>query len=95
MDSNFARYYWLETTIDDTYAFGYPEDVTRGPTISDMTLQFVANRLNACAMARRLLTTCSSRWMRRSKPALGFCGSPVLSGCLKPRSTRVAHPVGV
>lgn len=43
VDSNFARYYWLETTIDDTYAFGYPEDVSRGPTISDMTLQFVAN----------------------------------------------------
>ena len=34
----------LETTIDDTYAFGYPEDVTRGSHhIRHDALQFVAN----------------------------------------------------
>lgn len=40
---NCARYYYLSITIDSSQAFGYPEDVTRGPTITDLTLGFTAN----------------------------------------------------
>jgi hypothetical protein len=30
-------------SIDASQAFGYPEDISRGPTIADLTLQFTAN----------------------------------------------------
>jgi hypothetical protein len=38
-----ARYYMLFLTIDDQKAFGFPEDITRGPNIYDITLEFSAN----------------------------------------------------
>ena len=33
------RWYFLSVTVDASQAFGYPEDVTRGPTITDITLE--------------------------------------------------------
>lgn len=42
-NTNFARYYYLSTTIDSSQAFGYPEDVSRGPTINDLTLFFTSD----------------------------------------------------
>lgn len=43
VNMNCARYYYLLLTIDSSQAYGYPEDVTRGPTITDLTLQFTAD----------------------------------------------------
>lgn len=40
---NCARYYYLFVAIDSSQAYGYPEDVSRGPTITDLTLQFTAD----------------------------------------------------
>ena len=37
------RWYFLNVTVDASQAFGFPEDVTRGPTITDITLEFSAN----------------------------------------------------
>jgi hypothetical protein len=37
-----ARYYYLYVTVDASQAFGFAEDVTRGPVIYDITLQFTA-----------------------------------------------------
>ncbi len=42
-NTNFARYYYLSVNIDSSQAFGYPEDVTRGPTIDDLTLFYTSN----------------------------------------------------
>lgn len=42
-NTNFARFYWMSTYIDSSKAFGYPDDVTRGPTIDDITLFFTAD----------------------------------------------------
>ena len=42
-DTNFARYYYLSVSIDSSQAFGYPEDVARGPTIADLTLFFTSD----------------------------------------------------
>lgn len=42
-NTNFARYYYLSVTVDASQAFGYPEDVTRGPTIADLTLEFTSD----------------------------------------------------
>jgi len=41
--TNCARFYYLNVSVDSSLAFGYPDDVSRGPTISDMTLQFTAD----------------------------------------------------
>jgi hypothetical protein len=41
--TNCARFYYFNVTVDSSYAFGYPDDVTRGPTITDLTLQFTAD----------------------------------------------------
>jgi len=41
--TNCARFYHFNVTIDSSQAFGYPDDVTRGPTITDLTLQFTAD----------------------------------------------------
>lgn len=38
-----GRFYYLSVSIDASQTFGYPEDVNRGPTISDMSLFFVAD----------------------------------------------------
>ncbi len=38
-----ARYYMLFLKIDDQQAFGFPEDVSRGPNIYDITLQFTSD----------------------------------------------------
>lgn len=40
---NCARYFFFTFTIDSSQAYGYPEDVTRGPTIADLTLFFTAD----------------------------------------------------
>lgn len=42
-DTSSARYYYLYVSIDSSQAFGYPEDVTRGPTIADLSLFFTAD----------------------------------------------------
>ena len=42
-DTNFARFYYFFVSIDASQTFGYPEDVSRGPTISDLTLFFTAD----------------------------------------------------
>jgi hypothetical protein len=41
--TNCARFYYFNVTIDSSEAFGYPDDVSRGPTITDLTLQFTAD----------------------------------------------------
>jgi hypothetical protein len=41
--TNCARFYYFNVTIDSSQAFGYPDDVSRGPTITDLTLQFTAD----------------------------------------------------
>ncbi len=38
-----GRFFYFSVAIDSSQAFGYPDDVTRGPTISDLTLQFTAD----------------------------------------------------
>lgn len=38
-----ARFYYLSVEVDSSRAYGYPEDITRGPTITDLTLQFTAD----------------------------------------------------
>jgi len=43
VSTNCARYYYFNVSVDSSQAFGYPDDVTRGPTITDLTLQFTAD----------------------------------------------------
>lgn len=38
-----ARYYFLRLTIDSQNAWAFPEDVSRGPTITDLTLFFTSD----------------------------------------------------
>ncbi len=38
-----ARFFYFSVTIDSSQAYGYPDDVSRGPTISDLTLGFTAD----------------------------------------------------
>lgn len=42
-NTNCARYFYFSVNIDSSQAFGYPEDVNRGPTIADLTLFFTAD----------------------------------------------------
>lgn len=42
-NTNCARFFDFNVSVDSSQAFGYPDDVTRGPTITDLTLQFTAN----------------------------------------------------
>lgn len=42
-NTEFARWYFFVLTIDASRTFGYPEDVTRGPTIADLSLFFTAD----------------------------------------------------
>lgn len=43
IDTDCARFYNFLVTVDSSQAFGYPDDVSRGPTITDLTLQFTAD----------------------------------------------------
>lgn len=43
VDSNCARYFYLNVSISAQETFGYPDDVSRGPTISDLTVNFTAD----------------------------------------------------
>ncbi len=43
IDTEFARYFYLTISIDASQTFGYPDDVSRGPTIDDMTVFFTAD----------------------------------------------------
>lgn len=38
-----ARYFYLSLTVDVSQSFGYPEDVTRGPTIADLSLFYTSD----------------------------------------------------
>lgn len=40
---NCARYFYFYVTIDASQTFGYPEDVSRGPTIADLSLFFTSD----------------------------------------------------
>lgn len=42
-DIDCARYYYMNVTVDSTKAYGYPDDVTRGPTITDLSLYFTSD----------------------------------------------------
>lgn len=42
-DTEFARFYYFDINIDSSQAYGYPDDVSRGPTIDDLTLFFTAD----------------------------------------------------
>lgn len=42
-DINCARYFYFYVSIDASKTFGYPEDVDRGPTISDLSLFFTSD----------------------------------------------------
>jgi hypothetical protein len=42
-DINCARYFYFFINIDASQTFGYPEDVDRGPTITDLSLFFTAD----------------------------------------------------
>ncbi|MGH7241661.1 MAG: Kelch repeat-containing protein, partial [Candidatus Saccharimonadales bacterium] len=41
-----SRYFYLAISIDSSQAYGYPEDVSRGPTIGDLTFEFQARAGN-------------------------------------------------
>ncbi len=40
---NCARFYYFSISIDASQTFGYPEDVNRGPTITDISLFFTSD----------------------------------------------------
>lgn len=42
-NTDFARWYYFLLSIDASQSFGYPEDVSRGPTIADLSLFFTAD----------------------------------------------------
>ena len=42
-DIGCARFYYLLVEVDSSRAFGYPDDVTRGPTIADLSLFFTSD----------------------------------------------------
>lgn len=42
-NTNCARYFYFNVTIDSQFSYGYPEDVTRGPTIADLGLFFTSD----------------------------------------------------
>jgi hypothetical protein len=43
VDTDFSRWHYFYVSIDASQTFGYPEDVQRGPTISDLSLFFTAD----------------------------------------------------
>lgn len=42
-DIKCSRYFFFNVTVDSSQAFGYPDDVSRGPTLTDLTFQFTAD----------------------------------------------------
>lgn len=42
-NTNTARYYYFNLYIDSSKAFGYPDDISRGPTIKDLSLFFISD----------------------------------------------------
>jgi len=38
-----GRYFFMNVSIDASQTYGYPDDITRGPTLSDLTLFFRSN----------------------------------------------------
>lgn len=42
-NTNCARYFYMAVSIDSSQTYGYPDDVSRGPTITDLTLLFTAD----------------------------------------------------
>ena len=40
---NCARYFYFSISIDASQTYGYPEDVNRGPTLSDISLFFTSD----------------------------------------------------
>lgn len=42
-NTNCARFYYFSASVDSSRAYGYPEDISRGPTATDLTLQFTAD----------------------------------------------------
>jgi N-acetylneuraminic acid mutarotase len=42
-NTNCARYYYFNVTVDVSQAFGYPDDVSWGPTITDLTVHYSAD----------------------------------------------------
>jgi len=42
-DTDFARYFYFSVSVDASQTYGYPDDVERGPTITDITLFFTAD----------------------------------------------------
>jgi N-acetylneuraminic acid mutarotase len=42
-NTNCARFYNFNVTVDSSQAYGYPDDVSRGPTITDLTLNMTAD----------------------------------------------------
>lgn len=42
-NTNCARYFYFNISVDSSQAFGYPDDVSRGPTITDLSLRFTAD----------------------------------------------------
>jgi len=42
-NTSYARYYYLNIFIDASQTYGYPEDVARGPTMTDISLFYTAD----------------------------------------------------
>lgn len=42
-NTSYARWYNMQMSIDATQTYGYPDDVSRGPTIDDLSLYFTAD----------------------------------------------------
>lgn len=43
VNTNCARYFFFNVSVDSSRSYGYPDDVTRGPTIDSLTLQFTGD----------------------------------------------------
>jgi hypothetical protein len=42
-NTNCARFFYMSVTIDSSQSFGYPEDISRGPTMTDLSLFFTSD----------------------------------------------------
>jgi len=56
-----ARYFYFLISIDASKTFGYPEDVNRGPTITDISLFFTSDPTNVLGTVRLLRAANNSR----------------------------------